>query len=162
MTTSPLAWIILSICCITSAVLYRLGGIGDPFSGKFRDIGCSVITVIALLSFSEDYSFQFILANIVHAGLLFASLTTYNKWTNDLFGRRKDRMYWHNWLVTGLFYGLSALPLLFIIPWYWIVLRALVLSGLMTAWCESVKNTTIEEAGRGFLITATLPILVIS
>lgn len=102
-----------------------------------------------------------IICCVFHAILLMASLTTYNKWTNDLFNRRKDRMYWHNWLVTGLLYGLCAIPMLFVIPWYWIVLRAIVLSALMTAWCESVKNTTIEEAGRGFLITATLPILVI-
>lgn len=48
MTTSIIAWIIFAISCIASAILYRLGGIGNPFSGKLRDVGVAIITSLAL------------------------------------------------------------------------------------------------------------------
>jgi hypothetical protein len=78
------------------------------------------------------------------------ALTTYWDWLSGY-----DNFYAH-----GLAIGLSALFLAFaevgLVP---VLLRSVVIMSAMGAWSDKEGNADIEEFGRGFICTATIPIL---
>lgn len=143
-----LLWLIASCIC---GIIYRLGGIGKPFSTKYRDLGCSFITLIflwILVGFKLSLWWVYLLFFL----LTFGALTTYYDW---LF--KKDNFYFH-----GLGIGLASLPLIWCgIFWLNILVRCIALSILMGLWSDKITNDTLEEGGRGFLIIATMPLLLL-
>ena len=66
------------------------------------------------------------------------------------------------WFVTGLFYGLSAIPLVWVgVSWYSIVSRAIAL-GLAIMWLRVRTGKDFkEEKGSGFLYILSIFILKI-
>jgi hypothetical protein len=149
-----LIWLIASIL---SAILYRLGG--TSAGTKWRDLGCPLVVTAYLLTLGLKASlwglFGLVGAYFLAFGLLFGALTTYWK-------KKGTDAHWWNWAFTGLGYSLSALPLAFITGhWIGFGIRSIVLTILITFWSEKIGWDVLEETGRGFLITATLPLLLI-
>lgn len=132
---------------ILSAILYRMGG-SSAWNKKWRDLGvpaCAVLTTAVLF---DGFSWW----DVLHFGLLFAALTTY---FDVITG--EDNFFLH-----GLACGVAAFPI--VIPcgnWWAFALRAVVLSLLCGIWSAWIKNAVWEESGRGALIIATLPILLL-
>jgi len=141
------------IALLVSGVLYRMGGYGKPFNTKFRDMGCPAVSLILLFILGiTGVWWKVGISYFLTFGLMFGALTTY--WDNIF---KEDNFYAH-----GLMIGVAALPLMIIgVHWYSILLRAGILSGLMGLWSFVIKNDTLEEAGRGVLVVATLPLCLI-
>ncbi len=146
----------IALACF-SGLLYRLGGIGKPWNTKYRDLGVAAIMVAAMAILGN---FHWSLA--LCAGLLFASLTTYNKWVGYFCNRPdKTTVYWESWLVTGVFYGLAMLPFVVLSShnYFGFGARCVLLGALTCAWSIAIGNDDLEEFGRGFFIIITLPLL---
>ena len=140
-----------------SAVLYRMGG-AEGFNTKFRDFGCPLCATILYYI----YGFRNPIALFFAFGIAFGAMTTYNKWASKLFGFTDDNVHWPSWAVTGAFYAFSAFPVVINCHNYLgFGIRIISLSVLTTLWSEKIDNPVIEELGRGFLFTATLPLLII-
>lgn len=149
-----LQFIIVLSSSLLAGFLYRLGGNGS--GTLYRDLGVPLLMIV-LLSAMNHFHWSLILST----GLLFASLTTYNKWVGRLFGRRTNNVYWESWLITGLFYGLSILPyvIFYTQDYVCFTIRCICLSILTCLWSIIIGKDWLEEGGRGFFIIATLPIL---
>lgn len=155
--------IVLSFSLLAAA-FYRFGGsakVGKWYdfvlNTKARDAGVPTIFVITMVLLGH-----FHWSLILCFGALWGALTTYNKWAGYFFNRPdKSTVYWESWFVTGLFYGLSALP--FIIAnndhYLGFAVRSIVLASTTCLWSEFIGSDWAEEAGRGFLIIATIPLL---
>ncbi len=140
---------LILILCSLSGFLYRLGGSGKA-NTKARDFGvpmCMVLTmcILGLKHWTLLFSF----------GLLFGALTTY-------FKEKDTDAQWYNWLVCGLAYSISMLPTVWALGlWPGFGLRTLTLGLGTMIWSQTIGNAVWEEAGRGALIIATLPMLLI-
>lgn len=146
---------IIAILSVITGVFYRVGG--TEYGTKWRDLGVPVCVTLAI---TLTVGFHWTL--IASFGLLFASLTTYNKWFGKLIFKRKDNeVHWEGWLITGLFYGLSLLP--YIIhtgEWLEFFMRASILSTLTCVLSELIGTAYLEEFCRGFLIIYTLLLII--
>lgn len=141
---------------ILAGILYRLGG---SIQTKIRDLGVPAIATGYLLTLGLKGQiwglWGLIVALVAHFGILFSSLTTYWK-------PKGQPAHWYNWLLTGLGYSLSALPIAWITGhWIGFAIRCVVLTASVTLWSEFISEVNLEEGGRGFAIVATLPLLVI-
>lgn len=150
-----LTWLIVSIL---AGVLYRMGGAAG-YNTKVRDLGVPTIVTVYLLTLGLKASLWsfcgLVVAYFIAFGLLFGALTTYWK-------KKGTNVHWWNWLFTGLGYSLAALPIaLYTGHWIGFGIRCAVLTGLIVWWSETQGNVVWEEGGRGFLIIATLPLLLI-
>lgn len=147
-------WLWYALLTVVSGVLYRLGG---WIQTKIRDFGCALLVCIAYLVFGmlTDSIWVNIAVYLACFGATFGSLTTYWK-------KKGEPAKWWNWAITGFVYGLSALPLLFVgVHWYMILIRSIALSASVVAVSEITSVDFIEEFGRGALLIATVPLLVI-
>ncbi len=146
--------IVILLLAVISGILYRLGGRGkkgdwlDPVSYKVtRRAGIPVVYLISLLIARMPLSADMFLSAI----LLGFALSTYHDWLSP-DGVNED---FFCFFVTGLCYGLSAIPL------YWqgvtinvLIIRTLALSFGTMATLE--WKDTWSEWTRGFLVIATL------
>ena len=149
-------WFLL-IAAIASSIAYRLGG-KQGYNTKIRDLVCPLIALITLwllAGFKSSYWWAYLLT----FGLMFGSLTTYWDW---MF-KNKDSMALH-----GAGIGLAVIPLLWCnVAWYVIIGRVILLAlsfGLINKYVNKwliPHSDEIEEYSRGFLIVATLPVLII-
>lgn len=140
--------IIVLLASVASAILYRMGG-ADGFNTKYRDIGCSLLSVL-LIGYLVSWHWTLILV----FGLTWGALSTYWK--------QGPKARWYHWLFTGLGYSLAVIP--FCIAeghWLGFGIRTFTLSLLTMAWSELNGNAVWEECGRGALITLTVPLLLI-
>ena len=139
-------WLGLSIL---SAICYRLGGMGGFKGAKLiRRLGCALI---ALWLWFILYAFEisYIWAYGAFVGLNYLALSTYHDYLGE-----------DNFWVTGLGYSLAALPLAYISGhWIGYFARCIVCILLIGYWSKKTSNSTIEELGRGFIYTASLPML---
>lgn len=156
------------VLSLIAALLYRLGGsakMGHWFdiflNTKTRDLGVPICSTLALILMCHDTPavverpFKFALALFFSFGLLFGSLTTY--WTED-----GHDVKWYNWLITGVGYGLSFLPIaLFFSNWLWFGYQLIILATTITLWSTVIGKAWLEESGRGLLIILTLPLILI-
>lgn len=156
-----LSVIVPSIIVLSSSLIcglvYRFGGQGKPFNTKWRDLGCPIVFTITMILLGH-WHWSLILC----FGALFGACTTYNKWVGYFFNRPdKSTVYWESWFVTGLLYGISALPFVIVTNDHYLgfALRSIVLAGTACLWSEFIGNDFWEEFGRGFLIIATIPLL---
>ena len=137
------------VASVLSAILYRMGGAGGVYNTKYRDVGCSLLSCL-LVGYLVSWHWTLILV----FGLTWGALTTYWK--------QSPRAKWYHWLITGAAYSLATLP--FIIAeghWVGFASRTIVLGGATMIWSELNGNAVWEEMGRGFLICATIPLLLI-
>lgn len=138
---------------IISGILYRLGGIGKPFDTKYRDLGCPLIACGALFLFWHPVLIKEWLLLLCSFGFMFGALTTY--W--DIIYKDSDNFWLH-----GFGVGIALLPLAWAgIHWWTILIRAIVLAITMGSWSKFIGWDDLEEFGRGFLIVASLPLLLI-
>ncbi len=146
-----IAWVI-GLACL-NALFYRLGGQGKPFSTRYRDIGCSIITLLIcfVLGFKSSLWLTF-WAYLIIFGLSWGALASY--WS-------MDEKKWGFW-VHGLGLSLALFPIAFLTKHYLgFGLRCLVLTIAISLWSEFTKWDVLEEGGRGALIGITLPLLLI-
>lgn len=146
--------IALVLLSFISSIFYRAGGNGS--GTLWRDIGVPVCMVLTMIV-TGHWHWTLLICFI----LLWASLTTYNKWVGYFFNRPdKSTVYWESWLITGLFYGLAMLPyVIYDGNWIGFGIRTSILALFVCLWSECVGDVNWEEGGRGFVIIATLPLL---
>lgn len=152
MVFKVIAWLVLSIA---SAILYRMGG-SDTYNTKWRDIGSMLCATLCLLITKPlVFNVETVLAVVVMSGLTFATNTTY-------FKRKGTDAKWWNWALVGLAWGLCALPVALVTHcWLGFTLRTIGLGALVCFWSQSNNNVVWEENGRGFLLTASIPLLLL-
>ncbi len=158
--------IILWILSVLCGLAYHAGGLGRDYSPGIlysrwdRRITCPLLTVLSALMFI-DYSAMSIswLAllglSVLSFGLTLASITTYYK---KIFG---DKNFWENFTFSGGIAAAGALPFVFVIPWYLILARAIVLAiawGVLTRIFQSARWS---ELSRGFSLTLSTIIFAI-
>ena len=152
------------ILAFISATFFRLGGSAKNGSWldfakntRIRDIGCPLAFLVAFwgvfglkIGFWGAYALTF--------GLSWGAMSTYFSFLMD----PPDDVNNTEWFFVGLFYGLSALPLIWAgISWYAIVGRAIIL-GLMIMWLRTRTGKDFkEEKGSGALLILTIPIFMI-
>jgi hypothetical protein len=145
--------IILLCLAALSGIFGRMGGAGrngqwyeDLLDTKWRDIGCSVIIVIATILLTGWHPDRW-WAYVMIFGLSWAAFSTYWDW---LFG-------YDNLFFSGLMAGAAWLPVLSIQPALWPV-AAIRIVVLATAWWalnkklpNSENRDKIEEYWRYFI-----------
>jgi hypothetical protein len=130
---------------IAAGALYRLGGTSK--GTKWRDLGCPVIVTVLLLALGVKAPWWAYLAQF---GLLFGALTAY--WGLD----EKTWGFWAH----GLGLSLAALPIAYASGhWAGFIIRCIVLTGFIAIWSEYIKWDTLEEFGRGFILSISIPLL---
>ena len=136
---------------IASGIAYRAGG--TSAGTKWRDIGCSLITLATCLILGLYMGFTaFLVAYLITFGLSWGALASYWGLDEKKFG------YWMH----GLGLSLALLPIAYITGnWVGFALRTIILTALITIWSEYTKWDVLEESGRGFFITASIPLLLI-
>ena len=139
---------VLILSCV-SGILYRLGGSakkGDSLDilrhTKTRDIGCAAVTFVAMTIVADSRWYLHIASFL----LLFSALTTYWDWIFT-----EDNYYAHG-------FGCAAAYIPYLLSGLWVpcILRMFVLAALMGIWCDIFEDDIVEEAGRGFFLTATV------
>lgn len=145
--------IVFAVISFVGALLYRLGG--TKHGTLWRDLGVSLCMVVVMCVLGK-WHWTIILC----MGLLYGSLTTYNKWAGYLLDRKDREVHWESWLVTGLFYGLSMLPYAFASGhWVGFGVRTVLCAVLVCLWSSNIGKAWLEESGRGLIIIGTLPLL---
>ena len=157
---SILMWLVLSLI---SAILYRIGGssLRIPMKTKYRDWGvplCGLIFLAKLLAITSWWYYGALAGFFLFS---FGSLCTYF----DHWGT--DDVEWYEWALTGFIMGMAALPIaVYTGRWIGFILRTIILTIFMPfsnrlqfeiLWDE----TDLVEASRGFMFTATLPLLIL-
>ena len=146
---------------ILSGILYRMGG-SDRFNTKWRDLGVSFCVTALLLLFRRRFDILWCLMVLTSFLAIFGALTTY-------FKKKDSDANWRTWMITGFMYGASAAPLFFSgVHWYAIIARVIILTMLIPLWATRMNRKIgifpedqVNEFGRGFLITVTVPVLLI-
>lgn len=104
---------------ILSGILGRMGG-AQGYNTKYRDVGCSLIAVVALcLLIGFQWSAWWVY--LIIFGLHWGAFSTYY---DSIFG-------FDNFWFAGFMVGVAMFPACFIIPWiWWIILTRAVLLGV--------------------------------
>lgn len=146
----------LSVLC---GVLYRMGG-AKGFHTIFRDMGssiCMVASIVILKGIAGPVWWADVGSLIVVFGLMWAALSTYR------YFLKKPTNYtcWY-YLLHGFFVALA------IMPWAYTSghllsagLRCVVCAGLVSLWSGLMKWDVGEEFGRGFIMNASLLLLLL-
>lgn len=144
---------LFALLAFFAGILYHLGGQGRKIIRRAGLPVFSYIPGLLLILGAKGWPLY-----ILSAGLLAFALTTYHDYLSP-DGKREN---WLCWLITGLVYGLAALPLIWAgVHWYAIIGRSIVLGGLTMWVSERSGKVLTEEFWRGALIILTLPILII-
>jgi hypothetical protein len=142
------------ILALASAWLYRVGGAGREeikyADSQYRDIGCPVVVLVALVLMG----FTWYLA-LASALCVLGLVRTYHDWTGS------DNFYLH-----GLGIGLSMAPLYWSgVAWFAIAAYAVILGLSMGVWHWLLEKFKVpvrvwwDELFRGFLIISCLRLL---
>jgi hypothetical protein len=137
-------WQILTIlvACAASAWLYRLGGAGAPYNTRYRDVGCPLVLIGAVMCLF-GLKTAYIWGYLITFGLSWGALSTY--W--QFLFKGKDNFYAH-----GLGCGLAGIPLIWCgVPLWIILVRIAICTAGMGLWSAWVSKDTWEERGRGAL-----------
>ena len=135
---------------ILSGIFYLLGG-WSKGNRLFRILGCPLCVVIASvgLFWGKEVPFW---AYLCAFGANVGAVSAY--WGLD----EKKWGYWAH----GLGLSLAVLPIIYFTgTWIGFGIRCVVLTALMILWSEYTSWDILEEWGRGFLIAATLPLLLL-
>ncbi len=145
--------------CALSGWFYFLGGQGGVWwkNTRVRDLGCSALAMLALWILGLEHWTM-----ILTFFALWGALATYNKWFGKLiFNRPHNDVFWEEWAITGLFYGLAFLPVAIAkgcVPQCLIYSLALAVATCL--WSEAMTEVKSEAEGRGAFILMFLPILM--
>ncbi len=132
---------------ILSGLLYYAGG---QINKLFRRIGCPLCVLgvtYALFGWRSSFLWAFPLIFVLSYG----AMSTYNDWIGyDCF-----------WL-TGLFYGLAAIPLLWCGVALWAIIGRVIFLALSIWWLRSKTGKVFkEEFFSGLLYCITIPLLLL-
>lgn len=143
---------LIVILSVVAGILYRMGG-SSKFNTLYRDIGCSLVSLALCLVLGLKAGLWATLgAYFLTFGLTWGALSAY--WGQD----EKKFGYWAH----GLGLALAILPIAFITGhWIGFGIRVVGLTFLTALWSEIIGWDIAEEFGRGFLLTATIPLLMI-
>ena len=126
-----------------NSTLYRMGG-SAAFDKLWRRIGCALVTTVMI-----GLAVQWHWLLIIHSLILYGCLTTYL----SEFVPPDDNVCGIEWFLTGIIYGLAALPLIWAgFSWVWVIVRTLALGIAICAWSNYEDNAVREELGRGLLL----------
>ena len=157
--------ILYLVLSILSGIFYRIGGSSKEeakkefpwfpsnlVNTKVRDVGVSLMAILVFILLSSiSLPWWILLLTLL---LMFGSMTTY-----CTFGEQED-VYWYNWFLTGILYGLSALPITcYTGKWLGFGIRTIILGFGIMIWSEVNSDARLEEFGRGALFTLTIPLL---
>ena len=143
--------LVLLLASCFSGVLYRMGGSGR-YPRQVRVIGCPLISMGLLLTNIHPVNILGWLMFILSLGLSIGAISTY--W--DFLFNDEDNFFMH-----GFILGFALLPCMPFLHWYSILFRAAILAIGMGFWSKWISKDVIEERGRGFILTATIPLLLI-
>lgn len=165
-------WIYLLAIGMLCAILYRAGGMGHEAQAEptwipmwlrqswVRDWTCPACIFLAMWAMGINiWNWWTFLAYGITGG----ALSTYWGFINPWFGLSQKDKYWWNWLIAGFFVGLALFPLTIenILTIKVVLLRSIFLGLLWMAWSEWMGEASTEEMGRGAILIATLPLLLI-
>lgn len=137
------------ILSIISLIAYRAGGSGN-YPRFVRPLALCVCTILGLLLLGY-YSWLVILCG----GAMYGLSTTY-------FKSKGSDATWIAWLLVGLAFSLSVLPIVLVYHNYLgFAIRTIVCTSFIIIWSETNGNSVWEEGGRGLIPIATLPLLLI-
>lgn len=137
------------VLSIFAAIAYRMGGSGN-YPRYFRQLGLC-LTMILEMTLLGHWHWTLLLC----AGALAGLSSTY-------FKKKGTDAKWWNWLLVGIGFSISMLPLVIAHHlWVGFVFRTVVCTGLIVLWSEANGNAVWEEGGRGVIPTVTLPLLMI-
>lgn len=144
------------ILSLISAALYAIAGKGGFKNAKLlRRCGCALVGCFALfvLGIKGSNILNTLIAYLATFGLSWGALSTYH----DYLAPDGSSENWACWLMTGLCYGLSALPIAMATGmWMALALRAVACAVLVTVVREGSGIAWVEETGSGFIFTASL------
>lgn len=127
-----------------------MGGVGNPFNTKIRDLGIPFLMVTYFLS-NGLYGFWLPLCFI----LMFGAQTTY-------FKDKGEDAKWFNWLFVGLAFSFCMSPFVLVFgTWKGFGIRSIIVTGFTLGWSQLIGNADLEESGRGLVQIITLPLLFI-
>lgn len=133
---------------ILSGILGRLGG-WEGGNRLFRTLGIP-FCVCAMLAF---YHWHWSI--IICFGAVLGVTSTY-------FKRKGQPVRLVNWILYGLAEGIALLPYAYFTHyWFGFVIRTIVCAVLVALWDEFIGSDWLEEFGRYFIITATVPLLFV-
>jgi len=139
-------WLGLSIA---SSICYRIGG-WKKGNKLIRRLGCSLLALglfLGLQGFNLRYWWIYCLFLILN----YAALSTYH-----------DYVGFDCWPLTGWFYGLAAIPLLWCGVAFWAIIGRAIFLALTIWWLrERTGKDWLEEMGSGFLYCGSIPILLL-
>ena len=142
------------LCVGAGAYCYRRGGANWGGSRLWREVSVPICGLLGMISLF--YWHWSLLPSFAILGL---SLTTYNKWLDDMLGYPHADVYWPAWAITGLFYGLSMIPYAYYTgSWFPMAIRTIFLTIFIPLWSAIFKEVNLEEGGRGAGIIASLSI----
>ena len=135
---------------ILSGAFYRLGG-WEKGNRLFRLLGCP-LTALGLFWGFAGLNVAYWWLYLLTFGLMAGAVASYWGLDEEKFG------YWAH----ALSLSLAVIPLYWTgIHWWAILIRSIILIPAITLWSEYTSIDTIEEFGRGFFITATIPLLLL-
>ncbi len=138
------AWLVFSLL---SGGLCYLGGQKNKL---WRRLGCS-LTALALYIILAGFNLSFWYAYLLFIILNWIALSTYH-----------DYVGYDCWWLTGLFYGLAAIPLLWCGVALWTIIGRAIFLALSIWWLRTkTGKVEIEELGSGLLYCGSIPILLI-
>lgn len=136
------------ILSVASGVFYRMGGSGN-YPRWTRQVGICICMAFELMLLGY-FSWTIILC----IGALYGLSTTY-------FKKKGTDAIWLNWLLVGVAFSISVLPIVLVYHNYiGFAIRTVVCTALVTIWSQAIGKDVVEEFGRGFIIVATLPLLL--
>ncbi len=126
-----------------------MGGSGN-YPRWTREVGLCVAMILEMIMLGQLHW-----TLILCAGLLYGFTTTY-------FKKKGTDATWVNWLLVGIAFSFSMLPLTIAHHlWIGFGIRTVICSSLVLFWSETNGKVVCEEFGRGYIPIATLPLLLI-
>ena len=136
------------LASIASAALYRLGGTNA--GSKWRDWGVPAVVLLTLIFILKVQVAWWI--HVIGFGLMWAAISSYY---DEWFG-------YDNFFMHGFMCALAYLPYVIVTHnWWGFVIRCIVCTLAIGFWSLMIDDHVQEEAGRGFVLTITLPLLLI-
>jgi len=143
--------ILTLVLSCASAIAYRAGGSGH-FPRQARIIGVPALSMALLAYLTGQIGLWLALAYFLSFGAMAGAISAY--WGLD----EKKWGYWAH----GLGLSLAMAHYAFVTGhWVGFAIRTIVLTVGITLWSQFTKWDVLEEMGRGFLITASIPLLLL-
>jgi hypothetical protein len=159
--------IIWLLATVAGAVLYRMGG-AEGYDTKWRDCGVSAVIILLTILLGVVSGLWVWLSLIPCFGLMWGALSTYRYF----LPKPKDYTYPY-YALHGFMIALAMFPFAWASSrWLGLAIRSIASGLLMGAWSYLILNVlqpkiswkhwdVCHECGRGAIIVATVPLMLI-